>query len=184
MVKLAEEDGRTMFVCQVDENLTLDEFDTSDAGNDDDVSIEGLGIQNIAANIFGEHECIYELRSAKEHVKLKVTREANSQSNVNVNSKFHAEIIVPAKIVNDVDTTAEILIQCPNSGELAIACGYDRVQNAIIFRFIFFFSSGNFVCLGEKQSFKPHFLFEPFDIDAHEGTTIELPCQVNSLIVQ
>lgn len=33
------------------------------------------------------------------------------------------------------------------------------------------------MCLGEKQSFKPRFLSEPFDIDAHEGTTIELPCQ-------
>lgn len=139
MVKLAEVDGRTMFVCQVEENLTLDEFDTSDAGNDDGLSIEGLGIQNIAANIFGEHECIYELRSIKEYVKLKVTREANSKSNVNVNSKFHAEIIVPAKIVNDIDTTADILIQCPNSGELAITSGYGRVQNTIIFRLIFFF---------------------------------------------
>lgn len=36
---------------------------------------------------------------------------------------------------------------------------------------------GNFVCVGEKISHKPRFLFEPFDIVAHEGTTIELPCQ-------
>lgn len=31
--------------------------------------------------------------------------------------------------------------------------------------------------MGEKQSYKPRFLVEPYDIDAHEGTTIELPCQ-------
>lgn len=117
MVKLTEEDDRTMFVCQVDENLTLDEFETSNANNDEGLSIETLGIQNIAANIVGEHECIYELRSVKQNVKLMITSEAASQSDINVNSKFKAEIIVPSTIVNDVNTNAEILIQCPNSGE-------------------------------------------------------------------
>lgn len=36
------------------------------------------------------------------------------------------------------------------------------------------------MCVGEfsnQKSNKPTFLFEPFDIDAYAGTTIELPCQ-------
>lgn len=121
MVKLVEEEGRTMFVCEVDENLTLDEFDTSNADNDEGISIETLGIQNIAANIVGEHECIYELRSVKYHVKLMVTSEANTQSDISVNSKFKAEIAVPVNIANDVKTNAGISIQCPNSGEQVVA---------------------------------------------------------------
>lgn len=123
MVKLAEDDGRTMFVCQVDENLTLDEFETSNADNDEGLSIETLGIQSVAASIVGEHECSLELRSTKQHVKLMVTSEANSRSDINVNSKFKAEIIIPAAIANDVNTNAEILIQCPNSGEPAMVGG-------------------------------------------------------------
>lgn len=119
MVKLAENDGRTMFVCQVDENLTLDEFETSNGDNDEGLSIETLGIQSVAASIIGEHECTFELRSVKEHVKLMVTSEANTPGEVNVNSKFKAEIVVPAAIANDVNTNAEILIQCPSSGESA-----------------------------------------------------------------
>lgn len=117
MVKLVEEDGRTMFVCEVDENLTLDKFETSNADNDEELSIETLGIQNVAANIVGEHECTYELRSVKAHVKLMVTSEANSRSDISVNSKFHAEIVVPTEIVNDVNTNHEIIIRCANSGE-------------------------------------------------------------------
>lgn len=117
MVKLTEEDGRTMFVCHVDENLTLDEFETSNADQGDSNSIEELSIQNVATNFFGEHDCIYEWRSAKELIKMKVTREANSKMDVNANSKFMAEILVPAKIVNDVDTTRKILMQCPSAGE-------------------------------------------------------------------
>lgn len=117
MLKLVEEEGRTMFVCEVDDNLTLDEFETSNANNDEGLSVETLGIHNIAANIVGKHECIHELRSVKHHVQLMVTSEANSQSDISVNSKFKAEIVVPATIANDVNTNAEILIQCPNSGE-------------------------------------------------------------------
>lgn len=36
---------------------------------------------------------------------------------------------------------------------------------------------GKFVCSSEKQSEKPKFISEPFDIDAYEGTTIEIPCE-------
>lgn len=114
MVKLAEEDGRTMFVCRVDENLTLDEFETD---NDEGLSIDGLSIQSVAANIVGEHECLHEVGSSKKHVKLVVTSEANSKNDISANSKFMAEILVKAEIVNDVKTNAEIFIQCPNSGE-------------------------------------------------------------------
>lgn len=113
MVKLAEEDGRTMFVCRVDENLTLDEFETD---NDEGLSVEGLSIQSVAANIVGEHECLYEVGSSKKHVTLVVTSEANSKNDISVNNKFMAEILVKAEIVNDVKTNAKIFIQCPNSG--------------------------------------------------------------------
>lgn len=117
MVKLLEEDSRTMFVCEVDENLTLDAFETSNAENDEELSVENLGIQNFAANIFGEHNCIYDFRSVKEPVKLMVTTEINNQNDIIVNTKFNAEILVPAAIANDVNANAEILIQCPNSGK-------------------------------------------------------------------
>lgn len=37
--------------------------------------------------------------------------------------------------------------------------------------------SGKFVCRGERQAKKPKIINEPYDIDAYEGTSIELPCQ-------
>lgn len=36
---------------------------------------------------------------------------------------------------------------------------------------------GKFLCRGERQAKKPKLVNEPYDIDAFEGTTIELPCQ-------
>lgn len=33
------------------------------------------------------------------------------------------------------------------------------------------------MCSSEKQSERPKFVNEPFDIVAHEGTTIEIPCE-------
>lgn len=41
---------------------------------------------------------------------------------------------------------------------------------------VYFFTIGKFICRSEKQLEKPKFESEPFDIDAYEGTTIELPC--------
>lgn len=38
------------------------------------------------------------------------------------------------------------------------------------------FYLGNFICKGEKHS-KPTFISEPFDVEAYEGITIELPCE-------
>lgn len=154
MVKLVEEEGRTMFVCEVDENLTLDEFETSNADNDEELSIETLRIQNIAANTVGEHECLYELRSFKHHVKLMVTGEANSQSDITVNSKFKAEIVVPVDIANDVKTNGEMLIQCPNSGE------HVRVRHLCAgahYQFlIFLFSSQEISCVWERSNRLSH----------------------------
>lgn len=40
-----------------------------------------------------------------------------------------------------------------------------------------FLKIGKFVCSAEKKEEKPTFMSEPFDIDAFEGTTIELPCE-------
>lgn len=37
--------------------------------------------------------------------------------------------------------------------------------------------TGKFLCRGERQAKKPKLINEPYDIDAFEGTTIELPCE-------
>lgn len=39
---------------------------------------------------------------------------------------------------------------------------------------------GKFICGKEQEMNKPTFVNQPYDIEAHEGTTIELPCQGES----
>lgn len=153
MITLTTSDGSSMFMCQVDDNLNLDEFETSYADeNSEQISVADLEIHNFATNIVGEHDCHLDGGHLPQtNIKMIVTKEANKESNVNINSQFKAELHAQAPIATTIDLNEKIQIQCPKSGK--------------------------FVCNGENQLNRPSFVIEPFDINAFEGTTIELPCQ-------
>lgn len=111
-------DGSTMFMCSVDDDLILDEFETSNGNGDYGEENEEIGIQNFASNIYGEHDCVFEeiknTDQNKMHVKMVVTSEANEKRDTSVNSMFKAELLV--RPTDHVNTDIKLTIQCPDSG--------------------------------------------------------------------
>lgn len=111
-------DGSTMFMCSVDEDLILDEFETSNGNTEYEGENEEIGIVNFASNIYGEHDCVFEeitnAEQNKMHVKMVVTSEANQKQETSVNSMFKAELLV--RPTDSVNTDKKLRIQCPASG--------------------------------------------------------------------
>lgn len=113
-------DGSTMFVCRVDDDLILDEFETSDGNGNENENEDQIEVQNIASNLFGEHNCVFEdilnADSSRANVRLLVTSEANENSKVSVNSMFKAELFVQPSA--GINPDKKMKIQCPDSGAI------------------------------------------------------------------
>lgn len=109
-----------MFVCRPEESLNFDEFETEDDGTDN-LSLETLNIQNLAANLIGEHECTFEQLPKgvnNEHLKLVVTTDANAFNQIAAETEFKAELIVNYAVKPNTYIDNEIFIHCSQSGEM------------------------------------------------------------------
>lgn len=109
-----------MFVCRPEESLNFDEFETED-DETDNVSLENLDIQNLAANLIGEHECTFEQLPKglnNEQLKLVVTTDANAFNQNTAQTEFKAELIVNYAIKPNTYIDNEVFIHCPHSGEM------------------------------------------------------------------
>lgn len=117
-LKLVGSDGNSLFVCHVEDELNLDQFET-DVDYEENESIS-LDIQNLAANVIGEHECVFsevpnDFRN--EHLKLMVTTKANAIKQSSARTEFKAELIVEHGITDNPQIDDEVYINCPKSGE-------------------------------------------------------------------
>lgn len=109
-----------MFVCRPEESLNFDEFETEDdeTGN---LSLERLNIQNLAANLIGEHECTFEQLPKgfnNEQLKLVVTTDANAFNQVTAETEFKAELILNYAVKPNTYIDGEMFIDCPQSGKM------------------------------------------------------------------
>lgn len=108
-----------MYLCRVSDNINLDVFQTVDEDKEHQISIDSIGIQNFASNIFGTHDCTLKNRLPgleSNAVKLIITKEANTQSNINVNSQFKAEIHTKTQVITKLPSDEKVLLHCPKSG--------------------------------------------------------------------
>lgn len=132
-------DGSTMFTCRADDNLVLDEFETSYDGDDtDQVDVEEVGIQTFASNLIGEHECVlnqlFGADGKRQHVRMAVTMEANHNEAVSINADFKAELHVRSDVT--VNTDRKIEIQCPDSGEYFTCFSTNKIQIKTFYDFV------------------------------------------------
>lgn len=117
-IKLLGSDGDSMFICQAEEELNLVEFET-DESDYVDASGFAVDIQNVAASFIGEHDCIFdEVPSGlqTERLKLIVTADANTLTQVTENTEFKAQLIVARASVDNHQINDDIYINCPKSG--------------------------------------------------------------------
>lgn len=109
-----------MFVCRPEESLNLDDFET-EVDETDNLSLESLDIQNLAANLIGEHECTFEQLPKglnNEQLKLVVTTDANAFNQVTAETEFKAELIVNYAVQPSIYIDNDMFIHCPQSGEM------------------------------------------------------------------
>lgn len=168
----------TMFVCRSEDELNLDEFETDLEYEDGDFEIK-----NVAASLIGEHDCVFSNAPPefdRQNVKLMVTTEANAYNGDSADStEFKAELMIDHSVISYTQFDDDVTINCPKSGEVYVffsISAYPISYIQFVIMTLTFLCTGTFICKGEKHS-KPTFTSEPFDMEAYEGTTIELPCE-------
>lgn len=121
-LKLMGKDGNSMFLCHTEDELNLDEFETDSDYDENQPSVVGFDIQNLAASFMGEHECVFtEMPPGfqSEHLKLMVTAEANALKNDQTSkTEFKAELMVEHGATGNTQIDDDIYINCPKSGNL------------------------------------------------------------------
>lgn len=112
-----------MFICRVSDNINLDVYQFGNDGNlsSSDVIVDTFGIENFASNIFGKHDCTLKNKIDglnSNMVQLTITKEANTQASINVNSQFKGEIHTKVQLNSRLPSNEKLVLHCPNSGSL------------------------------------------------------------------
>lgn len=106
-----------MFVCSSEDELNFDQFETDVEYDDNDAS--ALDIQNVAASLIGEHDCIFAKappQYKQKNVKLMVTTEANEFNQAADGTIFKAELMVDQFVIQITQFDNDVTINCPKSG--------------------------------------------------------------------
>lgn len=99
----------------------MDIFQTANDDKEQQETFETIEIQNFASNIYGKHDCTLKNRISgleTKEIKLVITQEANSQSDINVNSQFKAEILTKTRVDSRLPSNEKLMLHCPKSGNL------------------------------------------------------------------
>lgn len=108
-----------MFICRSDDDLNLDEFETENDDINEDIAVDTVDIQNLATNLIGEHECLFDQLPSgikNESLKLMVTTEANAYSFQTASAEFKAKLIVDYELKSNTYIEDDVYIHCPKSG--------------------------------------------------------------------
>lgn len=113
----------TMFVCSSEDELNFDQFET-DVEYDDDSDASALDIQNVAASLIGEHDCIFSKappQYKQKSLKLMVTTESNAFNQAADGTIFKAELMVDRFVIQTTQFDDDVTINCPKSGTFLLS---------------------------------------------------------------